>query len=162
MMLFGGQHVVEFSGANYSDNAFVPVSPYTNYVDEAIYYTDDPGIVESFMRKFDDSWVDTSSFANYANIDNPLVRSYPKFAIDPDMNFPPTDSYATRSIALYDNETSAIDVIIYRITQQSHADAMIAAVQRGVPVRIIHEPNEYRDPSRLWTRGTWTGCGRRA
>jgi len=150
MAIFGGQHVVEFSGANFSDNAWAPVSPYTNYVDESIYFTSDPGIVNSFMRKFDDSWVDRTSFADYANIDNPPARSYPTFDIDSTLNFPPAQSYASRAIALYGQEHSAIDVIMYRITQQSHADAMAAAVARGVPVRVITEPNEYRNPKRVW------------
>ncbi len=150
MALFAGQHVVEFSGANYSDNAWVPVSPYTNYIDESIYVTDDPAIVESFMRKFDDSWIDTASFKNYANVTSLPVRGYPKYTVDPGLNFPPSDSYAQRALALYAKETSGIDVIMYRITQQSHADAMVAAVKRGVPVRLITEPEEYRDPTRLW------------
>ena len=33
--------------------------PYANYVDEAIYFTDDAAIVDSFMTKFDDLWIDT-------------------------------------------------------------------------------------------------------
>jgi phosphatidylserine/phosphatidylglycerophosphate/cardiolipin synthase-like enzyme len=150
MALFAGQRIVEFSGANYSDNAWKPVTPYSNYVDESIYFTDTPEIVNSFMRKFDDSWVDTSSCADYANINNPLVRSYPQFSIDPLLNFPPGQSYAQRSISLYGQEPSAIDVTMYRITQQAHADAMIAAVGRGVRVRLISEPNEYRNAARLW------------
>jgi hypothetical protein len=44
-MLFAGQNTVEFSGANYSPDAFVPVQPYVNYVDEAIYFTEDASIV---------------------------------------------------------------------------------------------------------------------
>jgi phosphatidylserine/phosphatidylglycerophosphate/cardiolipin synthase-like enzyme len=150
MALFAGQHVVEFSGANYSADAWNPASAYTNYVDESIYFTSDPEIVNSFMRKFDDSWISTGSFANYANINNPLVRSFPAFSIDPTLNFPPSQSYAQRSLALYALESSGIDVIMYRITQQSHADAMVAAVRRGVPVRLITEPSEYRNPARLW------------
>ena len=150
MALFGGQHVVEFSGANFSDNAWHPVSPYTNYIDESIYFTNDPDIVNSFMRKFDDSWVDHTSFADYANITNPPARSYGAYSIDPALNFPPAQSYAQRSIALYGKETSAIDVSMYRITQQSHADAVVKAVARGVPVRLITEPNEYRNPKRVW------------
>lgn len=149
-MLFAGQGVVEFSGANFSVNAFVPVSPYTNYVDEAIYFTSDPAIVESFMTKFDDSWVDTSNFANYANVNTALVRSYPTYSIYSKMNFPPGQSYATRAINMYNDETSAIDVIMFRITQQKHADAMISAVGRGVPVRLITEQEEYRNAKRLW------------
>lgn len=151
-MLFAGQGVVEFSGANYSDNAWVPVSPYTNYVDESIYFTSDASLVQSFMRKFDDCWIDTTSYANYANMINAPTRRYAKFSIAPELNFPPADgqSYADRAIALYNAETVGIDVIMYRITQQKHTDAIIAARQRGVPVRLITEPKEYRNPDRLW------------
>ena len=65
MMLFVGQGVVQFSGANYSDNAFRPVSPYANYVDEAIYFTDQPSIVNTFLTKFDSSWIDTYTYEIY-------------------------------------------------------------------------------------------------
>ena len=41
MMLFAGQGQVEFSGANYSPDALVPDDPYRNYVDEAIFFTQD-------------------------------------------------------------------------------------------------------------------------
>ena len=83
MMLFVGQGVVEFGSANYSDNAFKPVSAYTNYVDESIYFTDDPPIVHTFLTKFDSSWIDTTNFVNYANVNAPLARHYPEFPQDP-------------------------------------------------------------------------------
>ena len=47
-------------------------------------------------------------------------------------------------------ETQKIDIIMYRITNQRYTDTTIAAVQRGVPVRLIHEPEEYRNPARHW------------
>jgi phosphatidylserine/phosphatidylglycerophosphate/cardiolipin synthase-like enzyme len=50
----------------------------------------------------------------------------------------------------YNAETSKIDVLMFRITDRRHADAMIAAVKRGVPVRLITEQQEYRDPRYLW------------
>ena len=61
MMLFHGQNVVEFSGANYSADAWKPLStiPYENYIDEVIYFTSDSAITNSFRTKFDDHWVDT-------------------------------------------------------------------------------------------------------
>ena len=67
MMLFRSQGVVEFSGANYSANALVydtTTGPYVNYVDEAIFFARDPGIVNSFREKFDDFWTDTTNWAN--------------------------------------------------------------------------------------------------
>jgi phosphatidylserine/phosphatidylglycerophosphate/cardiolipin synthase-like enzyme len=150
MMLFAGQDTVEFGSANFSPTAFVPVTAYTNYVDETIYTTTDPAVVDSFKTEFDNSWIDTTSFKNYANITHPLVRTYPIFAIDADLNFPPSQNYATRAVAAYQKESSGIDVIMYRITDRQHTDAMIAAHGRGVPIRMIVENKEYRDPKYLW------------
>jgi hypothetical protein len=150
MMLFVGQRTLEFSGANYSPTAFVPIVPYANYVDEAILFSDDPAIVQSFMRRFDDVWTDTTSYGDYANVIGAPARRYPLYSVDPDLNFPPEQSYRARAVARYRAETLGIDVAMYRITDRAHADAMIDAVRRGVPVRLITEPAEYRDPTRLW------------
>jgi hypothetical protein len=66
------------------------------------------------------------------------------------MNFPPSVSYRSRAVSAYDAERSGIDAIMYRITDRAHTDAVIAAVQRGVRVRLITEQEEYRDATRLW------------
>ena len=149
MMLFAGQNMVEFGSANYSDNAFVPVSPYQNYVSETVFYEDDPAIVNTFKTKFDNLWVDTTNYSVYANVAS-RVRSYPIYTLSADMNFPPSQSYANRVIGREKAETVKIDVDMYRITQQSHSDSLIAAFQRGVPVRYMGETKEYRDATRLW------------
>src|SRR5687768_14910682 len=80
MMLFAGQGIVEFSGANFSADAWVYAgAPLTNYVDEAIYFTGDAGVVNSFRTKFDDLWTNTTSYATYANVTT-LFRRYDTFA----------------------------------------------------------------------------------
>jgi phosphatidylserine/phosphatidylglycerophosphate/cardiolipin synthase-like enzyme len=149
-MIFAGQGVVEFSGANFTPHAFVPTTPYINYIDEAIYITDNPALVNSFKRRFDDVWTTTSGYRNYANGPATPVRSYPRFGVDGRLNFPPYNNFATRSVARYKAEAAGIDSIIYRITDRRHTDAIIAARKRGVPVRIITEPQQYREPKRLW------------
>jgi len=149
MMLFAGQGQVEFSGANYSPDALVPTDPYRNYVDEAIFFTSDPALVHSFMQRYDDLWTDTRAYTNYANV-TALARHYPNFPIAPELNFPPTVSYRDRAVAAYQAERSGIDTIMYRITDRAHTDAMIAAEQRGVRVRVITEQVEYRNRARLW------------
>src|SRR4029079_17988207 len=138
MMLFPGQGQREFRGATYSPDAVLPTDPYRNYVDEAIFFTGDPALVHSFMQRYDDLWTDTSSYANYANITT-LARRSPNFPIAPELNFPPTVSYRERAVAAYQTERSGIDTIMYRITDRAHTDAMIAAEQRGVRVRVITE-----------------------
>ena len=149
-MIFAGQDVVEFSAANYSDEAFVPRVPYENYVDEMIVFTDDPAYVQSFKTRYDDAWTNTAEFSNYANISTALVRNYPTAPVHADLNFVPWQNFATRSVARYRAETRQIDAIMYRITDRRHSDELIAAVARGVPVRVLTEPEQYRDPERLW------------
>jgi hypothetical protein len=149
-MIFEGQRTVQFSGANYSPEAFVYGRPYADYIDETIFFSDDLSVVQSFMRRFDDCWTDTTVYANYANIPGPPTRRYPLYDIAPEMNFPPRQSYRTRSVGHSNAETAAIDVIMYRITDRAYSDAMINAMRRGVRVRLITETKEYRNPSRLW------------
>src|SRR5262245_11820092 len=148
-MLFAGQNIVEFGSANYSDNAFVPVAPYSNYVSETIFFEDDPAIVNSFKTKFDNLWTDTTNYVPYANVTT-RARVYPTFPISAAMNFPPGQDYANRAVARDNAETLKIDVIMYRVTDKRHSDAMIAAKARGIPIRYLGETVEYRDPDRLW------------
>ena len=152
MMLFHGQNVVEFSGANYSADAWRPATavPYQNYVDEAIYFTSDTPITNSFRTRFDDHWIDTVDWADYANLTTPLVRRYDIYPKDPSLNFPPAENYRTRSVKAYKAEQRRIDVTMYRITDRAHGDQMIAAGARGISVRLITEPAQYRLASRMW------------
>jgi phosphatidylserine/phosphatidylglycerophosphate/cardiolipin synthase-like enzyme len=150
MMLFGGLETIEFSAANYSPWALTPVAPYQNYTDEAIYFTDDDAIVNSFRTKFDSLWINTTQYANYANITTPLTRTHGIFTKDPELNFPPSESYRSRAVSRYNAETAGIDVIMYRVTDRAHSDAMIRARQRGLPVRLLTEPQQYRDAKRHW------------
>jgi hypothetical protein len=150
MMLFAGQNVVEFSGANFSPHAFVAQDPYRDYLDEVIAFVDDPAIVNSFKTRFDDVWVATSGYAPYANVSGTRTRRYPLFPIDARMNFVPFENFARRSVRRYNAETNKIDAIMFRITDARHTDALIAAMARGVHFRLITDEQEYRDPSRLW------------
>lgn len=154
MMLFAGQNRLEFSGGNFSSDFFVPQSPFVNYIDEAIYFTDDASLVQSFKKRFDDLWTDTVRYGNFANISGALTRRYPTFAVDPQLNFPPSvdssQDFYLRTASHFNKEAQKIDVIMYRITNQQYTDTTLAAVKRGIPVRLIHEPNEYRNPARQW------------
>jgi PKD repeat protein/phosphatidylserine/phosphatidylglycerophosphate/cardiolipin synthase-like enzyme len=144
MMRFESQNTVVFSAANFGPQNYVPTDPFKNYIDEIIYFTQRTTILNSFKTKFDDKWIDTNRFADYANINAPLTRKYPVFVKDPELNYPPEESFANRAVFQYNQETQKIDTIIFRNTDDRHADAFIAALQRGVPVRILNEPETYR------------------
>ena len=149
-MLFPGQETLEVGAANFSDYYFIPVTPYLNYTDEAVYFTDDAALVDSFKTRMDDAWLSTAGFTNYANVHTTLARVYDTFPISPNLLFVPWQNFAKRAVPLYDAEATRIDVIMYKITEPSHADGLIRAAKRGVPVRLIVEPSWYRSTSNVW------------
>src|SRR5581483_9983710 len=166
-MLFAGQGVVEFSGANFSSSEMVAVSPYKTYVDEAIHFSDDPKIVNSFRTMYDNWWVDTTSYSDYANTSGmPLVRSYAIYPIESEvcaavtdgcgLNFLPSskgkDDYGNKSISAINAEKVKLDVDMFRITNAAITNAAIAAFKRGVPIRFIVDSSEYSNPLRVWDR----------
>ena len=150
MVIFAGQGQVEFAGANYAPFEMTPDTPWYNFTDEIVMFTKQPSLVNSFMTKFDDLWTSTTEFGDYANITAPLTRSYPTYTIDPQLNFPPDQSYRTRSTNAYAAEQQAIDAFMFRITDERQSDAIISALGRGIPVRLITDETEYRNPDRLW------------
>ena len=149
LMIFVGQGVVEWSGANFSPTAFVPQVPYKDYEDEVIYFSQQ--LFPSFATMFDNIWTNTKDYANYANIAGTLVRNYPTSPLDPRLNFPPKDSYQDRLVPLIDKEPAEgglIDVDMYRITMARPVDALIRAAARGVRIRMYLEPLEYTNTAR--------------
>ena len=123
------------------------------YVDEAIYFTTDPIVVQTFMKKYDDLWTNTTHFANLANITDPLTRNYPTYSgsqLDPELNFPPDEDYQDRLIARMKNETQQIDVAMFRITSGKVPDELIRRVQAGVQVRLITDRKQYRNTTYFW------------
>jgi HKD family nuclease len=159
MMFFekgSGKPVVEFSAANYTPDSFVPNTPYQNYIDEVVYFSDDPRLTSTFATKFEDHWTDTTgNFKDFANVAPPYARFYPVVNQDPALNFPPTQDYAVKATTHYGREPAGvnggkIDVIMYRMSDAKHADAMISAVNRGIPVRLITEQENYRDTRYIW------------
>jgi regulation of enolase protein 1 (concanavalin A-like superfamily) len=149
-MIFDGQNTLQWSAANYSDYYFKPIVPYANYTDEGIYFTDQPSLVDSFRRKFDDAWVDRAAFTDFANITATPARRYPLYGIDGELSFVPLENFATRSVPHYDAEQVRIDTVMYKITEPQHAEGLIRAAQRGVPVRLIVEGERYRNTANIW------------
>jgi len=151
VMIFHGQNMVNFSKGNFEPFAYRAATPNSNYEDEAVYFTNDDRITNSFRRRFDDRWVDTTQFQQYANVDDTkLTRKYPLYTIDPSMSFSADyDDFTARWIQRMDLENVGIDAIVFRVMEDRAADAVIRALGRGVPVRLISEPQEYRNPKRI-------------
>jgi HKD family nuclease len=149
-MIFHGQSRIEFSAANYQDIAFVPNPANVNWIDEAVYFSDDPALKDTFTTQFETMWIDTTGYADYANVTSPPTRRFPVYPLVSYMNFVPYQDYANRSTSRYSRENQRIDVVMYRVTDERHTNKMVDAVGRGVPVRLITEPDQYRDTHYLW------------
>lgn len=154
MLLLAGQNKIVFSTSNFGDSDLRPYDPYVNYVDGVWYFSDDPALANSFKTRYDDIWTNTTLYGNYANINAPLTRRYQTFPIDPSLNFlpnqNPAEDYRARTVAQIDQETQKIDLTLYRVTDVGICDALVRAVARGVEVRLLAEPDEYRfDSTRL-------------
>lgn len=147
-LLLAGQNKVIFSSSNFGDGDVRPYEPYVNYVDGAWYFSDDPALVNSFKTRYDDIWTNTIDYGNYANITAPVARRYQTYPIDPSINFLPNydlaEDYSARTIAQIDQENQKIDLTMYRITDVRICDALLRASARGVAVRLLAEPDEYR------------------
>jgi phosphatidylserine/phosphatidylglycerophosphate/cardiolipin synthase-like enzyme len=149
MMLYAGQGKVHFSGANFSDGSYSPIVPYTGYVDEAVYFTDDPSVVHTFMTKYDNVWLDSANYASLANVTT-LARSYPVYPLSPEMNFPPDEDYQDRLVAALALETIQVDAVMFRITSAKVPDELIRRHQAGVRVRLLTDRRQYRNPTYFW------------
>ena len=152
MLLFEGQARVMFGAANFSFGSFqYSGTPYHDYVDEAIYTTGDPAVVDSFKSKFDSLWTDTVHFANLANISGALTRNYgPAITLNPELNFPPDSSYQSRLNIALASETVGVDAVMFRITSGLIPDRLIALHNANVPVRLISDLGQYRNPTYFW------------
>ena len=97
LIIFAGQGQVEFAGANYAPFELTPEIPYVNFTDEIVYLHQRPVAGPQLHdASSTTSGSSTTEFANYANVTAPLTRTYPIYPIDPQLNFPPDDSYRTR------------------------------------------------------------------
>ena len=92
MMFFekgSGKPVVEFSAANYTPDSFVPAAPYQNYIDEVVYFTDDPRLTSTFATKFENHWTDTTgNFKDFANVHRAVRSFYPVVHAGSGVEFP--------------------------------------------------------------------------
>ena len=146
-MVLQGQGKVFLTGGNYTSNAMNPVIPYVNYIDEVVQFTTEPAIVQSFARLFDDMWANNNILTNFCGVIN-LARIYgPTAPPDPRLQYGTGSMTAQlqRLVAKMDAESVGIDTVMYRLNDTYTRAAIIRALGRGVPVRILSDPEQYQE-----------------
>ena len=159
-MIFAGQGMVEFGSANYTVYELKPWSA-SDFKDESAMFTDDPAIVNAFRTKFDQYWVDTEYFKDWADayvletgitwtaaMTIPRGRQEPDYPTNiPGMIWGQGPELNAAIIAEIDREPlgGGVDMMFYRLTVPEIVDALIRKKAANIPVRVIAEPTQYRN-----------------
>lgn len=172
--IFAGQQKVMFGSTNYTVDELKPASA-TNYTDGTVLLTSDLELVNAFKTQFDRMWNDSTRelgsrvgsapyFLNwddacaaesrcatyYSQYPNrtPMVISTARLEGDhaspADLLWAQGPTFTNRVIEEI-NRADFIDLIVFRLTDPRITDAILARRAAGVPVRIIIEPDEYRN-----------------
>jgi hypothetical protein len=166
--IFVGQNTVEFGSANWTGFELKPWSS-TNFKDETVMFTDDPALFNAFLSRFDQMWANTSEFLDWPQVyqaetgqawTTPMTinraRLVPDYPSPPGMIWSQGPELNNAMAAEIDQENSRIDMVVYRLSDPVISDAVIRRRQAGVPVRIIVEPEQYRQIS--WPEYWLTGA----
>jgi phosphatidylserine/phosphatidylglycerophosphate/cardiolipin synthase-like enzyme len=160
--VFAGQDAAEFGSANWTVYSLRPYSS-TNYDDETVLVTRDAQLLPALRMKFDQMWVDTTAFRDWANM-TPAIRTReePNALLPTSMVWSQGQAYNARLIAEIDAEPEFIDLVAYRIMAASVTDALVRRLRAGVRVRLVIDPVQYRNRAkpaaspnldRLWAAG---------
>jgi phosphatidylserine/phosphatidylglycerophosphate/cardiolipin synthase-like enzyme len=105
-----------------------------------------------YFRNWDDACRLESACADYKTLyPNPAAMAINTARLEPDYPMPADmvwgqgSLFNNRLVTEINNEPNYVDFVIYRLTVASITDALLAKHKAGVPVRIIVEPNEYRN-----------------
>jgi phosphatidylserine/phosphatidylglycerophosphate/cardiolipin synthase-like enzyme/regulation of enolase protein 1 (concanavalin A-like superfamily) len=171
--IFVGQNIVAFGSANYTPFELAPWSAtnYKDEIvlftdDSTIvnafktkfdrYWNDTASEPESliptapYFKNWDDACLAESACSDYrTRYPNPKAMAIDTKRLEPDYPLPPSivwgqgPSFNNRLVTEINNEQTAVDFVIYRLTVDNITEALLAKHRAGVPVRLIVEPNEY-------------------
>ena len=153
-MIFKAQNAVSSPARTTARTSTCKIAITSQYQDESIYFSKETDVVQSLMRqvrrRVDGHQLHVLCEPCYEGALVPTT-----YTIAPEFNLPPTTATPTGCLPLLNNESTAIDVVMFRITDSRPANALISAVGRGVPVRLYAEPlrvPEHRKAGRLVQR----------
>jgi phosphatidylserine/phosphatidylglycerophosphate/cardiolipin synthase-like enzyme len=173
--IFVGQNLVAFGSANYTPYELRPVSTTNYKDETVLFTNDPAlvnAFKTQFDRMWNDTTAEPRSrVANppyFRNWDDacrlepgcadyktryptpaPMVintaRLEPDHPMPAEMVWGQGSLFNNRLVTEINNELNYVDFVIYRLTVPNITDALLAKHKSGVPVRIIMEPNEYRN-----------------
>lgn len=108
-----------------------------------------------FFKNWDDACALEAACADYTTqypTRTPMVistnRLEPDYPLSSDIIWSQGPEFNNRLIAEINREPTKVDLVAYRLTVNSVADALIAKFQAGIPTRFMMDPEQYT--SRVW------------
>jgi hypothetical protein len=171
--IFVGQNVVEFGSANWTPFELAPTSSSNYDDETALFTDDPAlvgAFKTKFDRMWNDTTVEPESiygnppyfkdwkdacateplgcdfytqFPNAPKPTNNTARLEGDNPMPADLIWGQGPDFNNRLVTEINNEPSAIDLVIYRLTVDSITDALIGRFQSGARIRLIIEPGEY-------------------
>jgi regulation of enolase protein 1 (concanavalin A-like superfamily)/phosphatidylserine/phosphatidylglycerophosphate/cardiolipin synthase-like enzyme len=171
--MFVGQKLVEFGSPNYTFFELAPYSSTNYNDENALFTTDQTlfnAMESKFDTYWNDTTAEPESlvpsppyFKNwndacplepacadyYTNYPNPAPmvvntnRLFGNFAPPADLIFGQGPDFNNRLTTEINNENTAVDLALYRLTVPNITQALLNRFQAGVRTRVIIEPNEY-------------------
>jgi phosphatidylserine/phosphatidylglycerophosphate/cardiolipin synthase-like enzyme len=176
--IFAGQNIVTFGSANYTPFELAPGSPTNYKDEVVLFTADlalvnafrtqfdriwndttrEPHSRISgppYLRNWDEACASEAQCADYRTLypkPAPMAidtaRLEPDYPLPPEMDWGQGAVFNSRIAAEITKEPAFVDFVIYRLTVDEITDALLAKHAAGVPVRLIIEPDEYRN--RKW------------
>ncbi|HUR33036.1 MAG TPA: phospholipase D-like domain-containing protein [Vicinamibacterales bacterium] len=176
--IFVGQNLVAFGSPNYTPFELTPFSSTNYKDEVALFTTDsslvgafktkfdkfwhdvDPepeSLIPSapYFKNWDDACTAESACSDYRTLyPNPVPMVINTARLEPDNPMPPDmvwgqgSGFNNRLVSEINNETTAVDFVIYRLTVDNITEALLQKKAAGVPIRLIVEPDEYMN--RKW------------
>lgn len=171
--IFAGQNLVAFGSPNYTPFELTPFSSTNYKDELALFTTDpaivgafktkfdkywhdvDPepeSLIPSapYFKNWDDACASESACSDYTTkYPNRVPMVIDTARLEPDNPMPPDivwgqgSSFNNRLVSAINDEQTALDFVIYRLTVDNITEALLAKKAAGLPMRIIIEPDEY-------------------
>jgi hypothetical protein len=180
--IFAGQRLVSFGSANYTPVELAPVSPTNYKDETVMFSDDpaivngfrtkfdrmwndtlpEPGSVHPqppYLKNWNDACALEAQCADYrtqypspAPMAINTARLEPDYPLPPDLIWGQGPEFNERLVTEINRETVRVDLVAYRLTAASVADALLNRYRQGVFTRIIIEPEQYtsRDWPEFW------------
>lgn len=176
--IFAGQNIVTFGSSNYTPFELAPLSSTNYKDEIVLFTADPSLVnafktqfdriwndttreVHSrisgppYLRNWDDACAVEAACGDYRTrhpSPAPMVidtaRLEPDYPLPPDMVWAQGATFNSRITEEINRERSFVDFVIYRLSVNDITEALLAKRANGVPVRLIIEPDEYRN--RKW------------